>query len=100
MFPILHPGSLLWIDEGSAVSRGGWTNEFGLFIFWNIAVGLCAGGASVEGGRLLVQVHASDKPPAIFQFHEEINVVGQVVRVAMFLEQEKLNGAGDPQVTS
>ena len=103
MFPILRPGSLLWIDEGRRrIARGGWTNEFDRPIYFlEHRAGFLCGWCSVEGGRLLVQAHpASEKPPAVFQFHEEIDVVGQVVGVAMLLDPEKFSGTCDPQATS
>jgi hypothetical protein len=95
MFPILRPGSLLWIDEGRRrIARGGWTNEFDRPIYFlEHRGGFLCGWCSLENGRLLVQAHpASDKPPALFQYHDEIDVVGQVVGAAMLLDGERPNG--------
>jgi transcriptional regulator with XRE-family HTH domain len=103
MFPILRPGSLLWIDEGRRrIARRGWTNEFDRPIYFlEHRGGFLCGWCSLDGHRLLVQAHpASEKPPSVFQFHDEIDVVGQVVGVAMLLDPDKSSPTGDAQATS
>jgi transcriptional regulator with XRE-family HTH domain len=103
MFPILRPGSLLWIDEGRRrIARRGWTNEFDRPIYFlEHRGGFLCGWCTLDGERLIVQAHpASEKPPAVFQHDVEIDVLGQVVGVAMLLDPEKSSSSSDTQVTS
>jgi transcriptional regulator with XRE-family HTH domain len=92
MHPILRPGSLVLIDQGRhRIARGGWTSELDRPIYFlEYRGGFLCGWCTVEDGRLLVQPHpASEKGPASFRYPDEIDVIGQVVGVAMFLEPKK-----------
>jgi transcriptional regulator with XRE-family HTH domain len=88
MYPILRPGSLVLIDERTRIARGGWTNEFDrpIYFFEKRDDFLC-GWADLNGKTLMVQPHpASHEAPKAFRFPDEIELVGQVVGVAMPLE--------------
>ncbi|HUI77914.1 MAG TPA: helix-turn-helix transcriptional regulator [Bryobacteraceae bacterium] len=92
MHPILRPGSLLVIDQGRRrIARGGWTSELDRPIYFlEHRDGFLCGWCSVEEERLLVQPHpSSEKPPSSFRYPDEIDVIGQVVGVAMFLDPKK-----------
>jgi len=92
MFPILRPGSLVLIDQTRRkVVRGGWTNEFDRPIYFlEHRGGFACGWCTVEGDRLLVLPHpSSEKPPAVFAFPDEIDIIGQVIGAAMVLEPKR-----------
>jgi transcriptional regulator with XRE-family HTH domain len=92
MFPILRPGSLVLIDENRRkIARGGWNNEFDRPIYFlEHRQGFLCGWCALDGGTLAVQPHpASEKAPSLFNYPTEIDVVGQVVGMAM-----RLDGSG------
>jgi transcriptional regulator with XRE-family HTH domain len=92
MFPILRPGSLILIDQSRRkIARGGWSNEFDRPIYFlEHRDGFVCGWCSMERDRLLVMPHpASEKPPSVFRYPDEIDVVGQVVGAAILLEPKK-----------
>jgi transcriptional regulator with XRE-family HTH domain len=89
MFPILRPGSLVLIDEQRRkIARGGWNSEFDRPIYFlEHRQGYLCGWCAVEDGTLAVQPHpASEKPPMLFKYPPDIDVVGQVVGMAMVLD--------------
>ena len=89
MFPILRPGSLVLIDENRRkIARGGWSNEFERPIYFlEHRQGFLCGWCALDGGTLAVQPHpASEKAPSLFRYPIEIDVVGQVVGMAMLLD--------------
>ena len=91
MYPVLHPGSLVLIDEGKRrIATGGWTNEFDRPIYFlEHRTVTCAAGVRSAGDQLLVQPHpASQQKPVVFDAGE-IDVIGQVIGVAMLLESKK-----------
>ena len=92
MHPILRPGSLLVIDQGRRrIARGGWTSELDRPIYFlEHRDGFRCGWCMLDDDRLLVQPHPSSEIlPASFRYPEEIDVIGQVVGVAMFLDPKK-----------
>lgn len=92
MHPILRPGSLVLIDQGRRkIARGGWTSELDRPIYFlEHRGGFLCGWCTVDDGRLLVQPHpASEIRPSSFRYPDEIDVIGQVVGVAMLLEPKK-----------
>jgi len=92
MHPILRPGSLVLIDQGRRkIARGGWTSELDRPIYFlEHRSGFLCGWCTVEDGRLLVQPHpSSDKRPSSFRYPDEIDVIGQVIGVTMFLDPKK-----------
>jgi transcriptional regulator with XRE-family HTH domain len=92
MYPILRPGSLVLIDESRRkIAAAGWSNEFDRPIyFFEHRGGFLCGWSTLDGDRLLVLSHpASERPPCLFRYPEEIDIIGQVVGVAMTLEPDK-----------
>ena len=91
MHPVLHPGSLLLIDEGRRrIATTGWTTELERPIYFleHRTRYLC-GWCWQAGEQLTVLAHASSQQgPAVFATGE-IDVIGQVVGVAMLLESKK-----------
>ena len=88
MYPLLHPGSLLLIDQGRRkIVPGGWTNEIDRPIYFlETRDGFRCGWCSVGSGRLIYQPHpASQKPAEVFAV-KEVDVIGQITGVAMRLE--------------
>ena len=92
MYPILHPGSLVVIDESRRkIASSGWTSEFDRPIYFLEHRGGCVCGWCVlSDNRLLVQPHpASQRAPLAFEYPKEIDIIGQVIGVAMLLESRK-----------
>ena len=88
MYPVLHPGSLVLIDENRRrIVASGWSSEIDRPIYFlETRDGYRCGWCSTGGGRLIYQPHpASARPPEIFQ-RSDIDVIGQVTGVAMRLE--------------
>jgi transcriptional regulator with XRE-family HTH domain len=88
MYPVLHPGSLVLIDDRRRrVANSGWTSEMDRPIYFlehrdGYRCGWCFSG----GGKLIYQPHpASHQQPEIFD-SATIDVIGQVTGVAMLLE--------------
>jgi transcriptional regulator with XRE-family HTH domain len=89
MHPILPPGTFVAIDEGRRrIVTEGWTSEFERPIYFlERRDGYLCGWCSLTAGKLVVQPHpSSGQPAAIFEFPREIDVIGQVVGVAMPLD--------------
>jgi transcriptional regulator with XRE-family HTH domain len=96
MHPILHPGSLVAIDEKRRrIASGGWTNELDRPIYFlELRSGYRCGYCTLQKDRLIVQPHpSSERPAEVFEFPREIEVIGQVVGVAMLLESRKARHA-------
>jgi hypothetical protein len=92
MYPILQPGSLVVIDESRRkIVSSGWTSEFDRPIYFLEHRGGCVCGWCVlSDNRLLVQPHpASNHAPLVFEYPKEIDIIGQVVGVAMLLESRR-----------
>jgi transcriptional regulator with XRE-family HTH domain len=90
MFPIIPPGSLVVIDDSKRrVVAGGWTNEFERPIYFlEHREGYACGWCSLKDGQLVVQPHpASNCNLESFLYPEEVEVVGQVTRIALSLDQ-------------
>ena len=66
MYPILHPGSLVAIDENRRkIAAAGWTNEFDRPIYFlEHRGGSVCGWCTVAGDRLLIQPHPGSQQPA------------------------------------
>ena len=100
MYPVLHPGSLVLIDEGRRrIANGGWTTELDHPIYFlEHRTGYLCGWCAHCGEQLVVQPHpASQQKPAVFEAGE-IDVIGQVVGVAMLLEAQKRRHARSAEV--
>jgi hypothetical protein len=92
MYPLIHPGSLLLIDETRRkVVTAGWTNEFERPIYFlEHRDGYTFGWCSLGGNQLTVLPHpASNCNPSGYTYPDEIDIVGQVVGVAMRLDHGK-----------
>src|SRR5690349_8830382 len=92
MYPLIQPGSLVIIDETRRkVASGGWSNEFERPIYFcEHRGGYVCGWCAVNENRMVVQPHpASLCTPEVYNYPEEIDVVGQVTGVAMLLDQGK-----------
>ena len=87
MHPILHPGSLIVIDESrrKIATAGGWTTEFERPIYFlEHRGGYSVGWCSMDGNRLIHFSHPSSQvQPQLFDYPEGVDVVGQVTAVAM-----------------
>jgi len=89
MFPIIPPGSLVVIDDSRRkITTSGWSNEYDRPIYFlEHRKGYACGWCSMKEGHLIVQPHpASNCDPEVYLYPEEIEVVGQVTRVALSLE--------------
>jgi len=90
MFPIIPPGSLVVIDDSKRrVVPGGWFDEFERPIYFlEHREGYVCGWCSLKEGRLIVQPHpASNCDFESYAYPDEIEVVGQVTRIALSLDQ-------------
>ncbi len=89
MYPLLQPGSLVQIDESrEEIETTGWTNEYERPIyFFEMRDGYACSWCNLNGNQLILQPHSTSPcQPQMFQYPNEIEVVGQVVAVAMRLE--------------
>jgi hypothetical protein len=81
MYPILHPGSLVRIDDRARIASPDWTNEMERPIyFFQHREGYVCGWCDLTGDRLVVLPHPSSlRKPAVFRYPMDIDLVGQVV---------------------
>ncbi len=90
MYPLLQPGTFIMLDETTRkIATSGWTNEFERPIyFFEHRQGFVCGWCSVKDDQLILQPHpASLCTPQIYQYPSELDLVGQVVGIAMRLDQ-------------
>jgi len=91
MHPVLHPGSLVLIDDGRRrIATSGWTNELDRPIYFlEHRDGYLCGWCASDSGSLIVQPHPSSQAkPAVFPV-SEVDILGQVTGVAMLLAPGK-----------
>lgn len=89
MYPLLHPGSMVLIDEGKRkIANGGWVSERDRPVYFlEHRLGYVCGWCSLADGELIVLPHpASHQSPRVFTYPAEIDVIGQVTGVAMRLD--------------
>ena len=89
MYPILYPGSLVLIDETRRrIAPNGWVSEFDRPIYFlEHRDGYLCGWCTLADGRLIVHPHPSSASPArVFHYEGDVDVLGQVVGVAMRLD--------------
>lgn len=89
MYPILQPGSFVLIDQSRRkLITSGWTNEFDRPIYFlEHRQGYACSWCSLNGDKLMLQPHpASDCAMEVYDYPTEIDVVGQVIGVAMRLD--------------
>jgi transcriptional regulator with XRE-family HTH domain len=93
MHPIIQPGALVLIDEAKRkIVTTGWTNEFDrpIYFFEHRTGYLCSWCTLLTETRLVVQPHPSSQcAPEVFNYPEDIDVIGQVTGIAMVLDQGK-----------
>jgi transcriptional regulator with XRE-family HTH domain len=92
MHPFLPPGTFVAIDESRRkIVDEGWSSEFERPIYFlERREGFLCGWCTLTAGKLVVQPHpSSDQKAAIFEFPREIDVIGQVVGVAMPLDSRR-----------
>jgi transcriptional regulator with XRE-family HTH domain len=92
MYPVLAPGSLVQIDDSKKkIATTGWLSEYDRPIyFMEHRNGYECSWCSLAEGYLILQPHASSHLPSrYFKYPEEVEILGQVVGVAMRLDQGK-----------
>jgi hypothetical protein len=90
MSPILPPGSFLQIDETrDKVEEGAWKSEYERPIYFlETRTGFRCGWCRLRDGQLTLQPHPlSPEPVRFYRYPQEVDVVGQVVGVAMQLRE-------------
>lgn len=90
MYPLLQPGSFVLIDETRRkIQNDGWTTEFDRPIYFlEHRQGYACGWASLNDDRLILVPHpASGETPLVFTLPSDVDILGQVVGVAMRLDQ-------------
>jgi transcriptional regulator with XRE-family HTH domain len=88
MFPLLRPGSLVMIDpQRRRIQQNGWKNEFERPVYFlELREGYRCAWCQVDGSRLTLIPHPiSSLPVQSFSLANEVDVLGQVVGVAMRL---------------
>jgi transcriptional regulator with XRE-family HTH domain len=92
MYPLIPPGSFVQIDETKKrIANSGWDNDFSRPIYFLLLhEGYRFGWCTERGGTLIVQPHSSAPVVAeVFRFPGEVEVLGQVIGVAMRLDRVK-----------
>jgi len=92
MHPAISPGSLLIVDDTKRkIQTGGWQGQTERPIYFlEHREGFYCRWCSLKDGMLsLVPDPSSDSPILTFKYPEEIEVIGQVVALAMSLDPEK-----------
>lgn len=92
MYPLVQPGSFVVIDETHRkIVTAGWANEFERPIYFlEHRKGYACCWCNLTDNHLVLQPHpASMCNPEIFAYPDEIEVIGQVIGVAMRLDQGK-----------
>lgn len=92
MYPLIPPGSFVQIDETKKkVINTGWDNDFSRPIYFlELRQGYRFGWCTERAGTLIIQPHSSAPVPAeVFNFPGDVEVLGQVVAVAMRLDRAK-----------
>jgi hypothetical protein len=90
MYPIIRPGSFLQIDDTKRkIADSGWSSEYDRPIYFvEHRDGYCCGWCSETSGFLIVHTHsASQEAPRVFRLPSDAEIVGQVVGIAMRLDQ-------------
>jgi len=92
MYPAVPPGSLLVVDETKRrIQASGWRSlsERPIYFLEHRDGYYCRWCSVKEGVISLISDPASEAPVLNFRFPEEIEVIGQVVGLAMSLDPEK-----------
>jgi hypothetical protein len=97
MHPLIRPGSFVQIDEAKRqIKRETWVHEHEKPIYFlEHRHGFRCGWCTLRPGWLIVQSHpASAVPPDLFKYPGDVDVLGQVVGVAMRLDPAKRRRTG------
>jgi hypothetical protein len=92
MYPLIPPNSFIMIDESRRkIVTSGWSSELDRPVYFlEHRQGYVVGWCSLQEGQLVVQPHpASQCVPQVWTYPDQIEIVGQVVGVAMLLDQGK-----------
>ncbi len=92
MYPLIPPGAFVQVDQNKRrVASGGWESYSTRPIYFlELREGYRFGWCTETPGSLIVQPHPSSSVPAeAFKFPGEIEVLGQVIAVAMRLDLAK-----------
>ncbi|MBI1352961.1 MAG: hypothetical protein GC160_01355 [Acidobacteria bacterium] len=99
MSPMLQPGALVQIDDSvQEIVNTGWANEFERPIYFlEMRDGFACCWCSLAGDHLILQPHpGSPCSPELLRYPQDVDVVGQVVGVAMQLRPvENLKRTGN-----
>jgi transcriptional regulator with XRE-family HTH domain len=95
MYPILHPGSLVLIDDRARIASPDWTSEMERPIyFFQHREGYVCGWCDLTGDRLVVLPHPSSlRKPSVFRYPTDIDLVGQVVGAFTIWDRAKRSQA-------
>ena len=98
MQPVLQPGSLVLIEERARIASGGWTNEYDRPIYFlERRDGYICCWCDLAGDRLVALPHPSScQKPSVYRYPTEIELVGQVIGVAMLFDSGKRRFARHP----
>jgi len=89
MYPVLLPGSFIQVDESAnTVVEGNWRSEYERPIYFlELRDGYTACWCSLKGDHVILQPHPlSPVPVRMLKQSQEVEVIGQVVGVAMRLD--------------
>ncbi len=92
MCPILPPGSFIQVDETrDKIMDGAWKSEYERPIYFlETRSGFRCGWCRLRDGQLTLQPHPlSPEPVRMYRYPQEVDVVGEVVGVAMQLRERK-----------
>jgi transcriptional regulator with XRE-family HTH domain len=90
MYPLITPGSLIMIDETKRKPGAqNWSTEFERPIyFFEHREGYICSWCTLDGGNIVLHPHPSSMyTPQVYAYPAEIDIIGQVVGVAMRLDQ-------------
>ena len=89
MYPLIVPGAIVQIDESRRrVSAGPWHSEIERPIYFvETREGFACYWCSVQGESVILQPHPlSTQQARVLRLHQDVDVIGQIVAVAMRLE--------------
>jgi transcriptional regulator with XRE-family HTH domain len=92
MDPLIRPGSFVQIDEGKRrIQNDSWSHEYDRPIYFlEHRAGLRCGWCTLRGDVLIVESHsASRSGPDIYNYPSDVEILGQIVGVAMRLDLAK-----------
>jgi len=98
MYPVLLPGSFIQVDESAnTVVEGTWRSEYERPIYFvEMRDGYTACWCSLKGDYIILQPHPlSPVPVRMLKQSQEVEVLGQVVGIAMRLDGWRTAASGD-----